>query len=506
MYVLMKRATQHRAIYCYGILSLWIFLMIAGTYKFANFDNVMSTWLRKPQTLPAAQAQKRLRDLKRRNLLKSCNLLEDLTLGSEGESDENYNLEGVILLLRHGDRGPLSHLRNISSVDCGIKTEESSKEFELYRQIVSNISYKLPQSSMLSFFLSHIQNSPQSPLLPSSPECELGQLTPSGIVQLMKLGQLLRSRYASRLALADKNVTSEDIAVYSTAYKRTIQSVLAFLTTFLNVDDFFKVVHLRESKSLLFCFNDCACHASEVYQKRYRAEVSKFYKNHPSVIKLVRKLSNIVFEVPDSMQNSDPYVLKDGLLTFLCHEANLPSYNLRNVRKEQVTTVFNYINQETRVAVQSQALKMSFLLRSYGFLKDIVSQMLRIISEKKPRMIIYSGHDKTIKYISAAFGILNQFTALPPYASRFMIEVYSFDEKTETDIFSVRKKYFFRLLFNGQDFTDQVTFCKTNFQKDGANNSNFVVCPIESIIRYLHDDYFMIFNATNYKDACAVPT
>jgi hypothetical protein len=74
----------------------------------------------------------------------------------------------------------------------------------------------------------------------------------------------------------------------------------------------------------------------------------------------------------------------------------------------------------------------------------------------------------------------------------------------------VSRDYFFRLLFNGQDVTNQIHFCNK-----GSSAATYLVgsrkkgvqahlCPIESIIRFLHDDYFTIFNATNMKDACII--
>ena len=63
------------------------------------------------------------------------------------------------------------------------------------------------------------------------------------------------------------------------------------------------------------------------------------------------------------------------------------------------------------------------------------------------------------------------------------------------------KKFFFRLVFNGNDVTYRVKFCA---------NTNLVVtvkgalCSFESLIRFLHDDYFSIFNSVNFKEACTI--
>lgn len=82
-------------------------------------------------------------------------------------------------------------------------------------------------------------------------------------------------------------------------------------------------------------------------------------------------------------------------------------------------------------------------------------------------------------------------------------------------------EFYFRIVYNGKDLTNRIHFCKTStsvtsLQNDGrlggigrGGNSGKrkssrvpVLCPIESIIRFLHDDYFTPFNVTNLKDAC----
>lgn len=88
------------------------------------------------------------------------------------------------------------------------------------------------------------------------------------------------------------------------------------------------------------------------------------------------------------------------------------------------------------------------------------------------------------------------------------------------------KDYFFRLVFNGRDLTNHIVCCRhggstivnphshhSTRGDDGdpslnvsssshrKNNSSYL-CPIESIVRFLHDDYFVPFNASNFKDAC----
>lgn len=88
------------------------------------------------------------------------------------------------------------------------------------------------------------------------------------------------------------------------------------------------------------------------------------------------------------------------------------------------------------------------------------------------------------------------------------------------------KDYFFRLVFNGRDLTNHVVCCRhggstvvhpyfhhgshgedidpaLNISSSSHRRTNSsYLCPIESIVRFLHDDYFVPFNASNFKDAC----
>ena len=61
------------------------------------------------------------------------------------------------------------------------------------------------------------------------------------------------------------------------------------------------------------------------------------------------------------------------------------------------------------------------------------------------------------------------------------------------------------VVFNGHDVTQQIDFCEggksLRVTRDSRGNKADL-CPIENIIRFLHEDYFGPLNATNFKDAC----
>lgn len=332
-----------------------------------------------------------------------------------GQVKDSFHLEGVLILLRHGDRGPLTHVRDISLINCAANTHP---QFPAYETYLDNLTGTPQLSQLLGPFHGF-------PLLPHK-SCSLGQLTHVGVSQLLALGESLRAAYVDKLSLF--NATSPaDIVVYSTKYRRTLQSALAFLYAFLS-PELLHNVNLKETPSLQFCFEDCACPISEVFFKKFNSEKSRQLNLHPAVLKLVNTASMIVYEAFERNLANDPHSLQDALLAYICHGAKLPCSTDKSsatscVHSEQVSGLVSYIEWEARQYSRSPVLRRGCLLRAYGMIRNIVSHLVRIISERKPKLVVYSGHDKTILYLATALGITSDSTYLSHYASRFIIEV-----------------------------------------------------------------------------------
>ena len=168
----------------------------------------------------------------------------------------DYKLDGVIILFRHGDRGPLAHLgrHNISHINC----HESHPE---YSNLIKFTSETMPKLNGYSQFIGPFHSFPK---VTNGNRCNLGQLTPTGTVQLLKLGQLIKSTYQSSLfSNLFQNESSGSgslrVTAYSTRYRRTLQSLVAFLYGLLGPKLLVPSVTIRESQSSTFCFNDCSC-------------------------------------------------------------------------------------------------------------------------------------------------------------------------------------------------------------------------------------------------------
>ncbi|XP_033337634.1 2-phosphoxylose phosphatase 1 [Megalopta genalis] len=513
---MVRLSYQHRAFYCYVILSVWIFLLVAGMYKYIGIDEKSSIQARVlGNDVSVREYPRNLKaDVKTKKIFRFCNPPNEIIAESEGKLDGNLTLGGVLVFIRHGDRGPLGHVRNISVVNCG-GDFASTPELEIVYQNYVNFLQNISSYSRTAWaqFLGPFHGFPMLPA--NSKDCRIGQLTTLGVSQLLKTGIVLRNAYYHKLNLGNGTVSGRDVVVYSTRYRRTVQSAVALLYALLETDGFQNLakISMQESQSYAFCNTDCACPAAERFFKQHVKEMSDHLKSHPAVGELIRQASNAVFEIPDQAQTMDPNTLKDALLTYVCHGASLPCVDLEAqricVKTEHVTGLFAYSEWESKQVAKSSNRRKYGLLRAYGLLRNIVSYMLRIISEAKPKIVLYSGHDKTLEYLATALGIFSDKLAMPHYASRFVIEVYRLNSRNENHVAS---DFYFRVIVNGKDFTQKIPFCRNaNFYSASYTERSDTdrvrkdskLCPIETIIRQLHDDYFGPFNATNFKDACS---
>lgn len=185
------------------------------------------------------------------------------------------------------------------------------------------------------------------------------------------------------------------------------------------------------------------------------------------------------------------------------------------IRKEHVMSLFAYLEWTYRQEIKNINNRKRGLLLAYGLIHNIVQNMIRMISENKPKFVLYSGHDKTLQALILALGLNNYQHYNIQYASRMIFEVYRkkdlLDEFKFTKRRAVAQDFYFRVVYNGEDLTSFLSFCKkrTNIAMkvvhpiDDVKIYNTYLCSIENIVRFIHDDYFASFNASNFKDACS---
>ncbi|XP_056629623.1 2-phosphoxylose phosphatase 1 [Diorhabda sublineata] len=476
------RMPQSKAIHCYMLMSLWILLIIVGIYKFLETKKSPQ----EPENILSTSYTNLAIDAKTKRIFKICNFPEEIVTGDEGAIRENkWILKGLLILIRHGDRGPLQHIKKISSINCGTENSQLLSSYKAYLQNQS-LSGKISWVGQGPF-----HGFPYLPIHPS--QCHLGQLTMQGVSQLLNLGNLLKQKYLEVWSKV-KSLKSSEVVIYSTRYRRTFQSVLAFLFGLIPVDTLEKLV-MHESQSMSFCFKDCGCPVTEKLYKNVKKSISHQLHSHPAVAALAVSTGNSLFSINGEpvTANTDPHFVRDALLTFVCHRNGFPCDGPINcIRRQNVVGIFAYTDWVNYQKWRNVYWKRYCLLKSYGLVRHIVQQMLQMVSNSGPYLVVYSGHDHTLEQLSTALGLQND-PFLLRYAARIVFEVYQQNEGIDNT-----QGIYFRLLSNGKDITRQVSFCKNIVNVSTKVN----LCKIEDIVRFLHDDYFSSLNVTNFKDAC----
>lgn len=167
------------------------------------------------------------------------------------------------------------------------------------------------------------------------------------------------------------------------------------------------------------------------------------------------------------------------------------------IEPSHVSAVMSYTLWQGKRDFRHPFTRQQGVLRAYGLLRNIVGNILKMVSGHHTKFVLYSGHDHTLQFLLAALGVASADVGpFIPFAARLAIEVYRSDKNDEN---------YFRVVYNGRDVTQQLDVCEggksLRVNRDSRGNKADL-CPIENIIRLIHDDYFGGLNATNFREAC----
>lgn len=210
--------------------------------------------------------------------------------------------------------------------------------------------------------------------------------------------------------------------------------------------------------------------------------------------------------------------LLDSLLLYVCHNAPLPCKTRKSrshhrqkdcVTLDQLQKLVDLIESENQRLKETSEYYQHSLLISYGLMKEILSLALHMTSsgtnqneQSRGRVAVFSGHDKTLQGLLGALNVLSgqDDLNLPPYASRFIIEIYRKITLPESSV----RKHFLRFVYNGDNITHRVSFCRNTSSVTSQSGQIFHLCPLESLVRFFHDSYFDAFpkSVVNFRDAC----
>lgn len=101
-----------------------------------------------------------------------CNPIDNIKRKDDGGIIDGWHLQGVLLLIRHGDRGPMAHVRGINNINCG---DDNSLLLHKYKTFLANTTAGVPAGHSMWMKTGPFHS---FPLLPAySKSCHLGQLT-----------------------------------------------------------------------------------------------------------------------------------------------------------------------------------------------------------------------------------------------------------------------------------------------------------------------------------------
>ncbi|XP_071946219.1 2-phosphoxylose phosphatase 1-like [Antedon mediterranea] len=435
-------------------------------------------------------------------LLGYCNPPEVPTTGKEGLVVPGYSLESVHILIRHGDRTPLESngMGSSADINCNLMIVSETlpdKMFELlatdfneWKELLRKedelmLSDMKLKSSLQKSAVSTLNMNYVSALLTDSNKCRTSQLTPSGWRQHLAIGDFLRKVYTPHKLFNPQAIDHKDIMnLQTTSFSRTMQSAIALLYGLLPEDQILKTPPMKIARALNFCYGaSCNCPAAQQLLNTVSSEKAKHKTDNSYTREISKGIKKVLYDkTPNSPKLPHFFALLDHFTSFLCHGEKLPCGPTKCIELDQVQQVFQYVDkleQDLKAHEDTTSMKHARLFM-YPLLKDIADAIAR--NKTDHRFSLYSGHDLTITPFLAILG-LSDFR-WPNYASRIVIEAWS-----------KAKMVFIRVLYNGDDMTSNVSFCRNKLNQDG-------LCPLNKLLDFVNKQNFVLFESKSYKKAC----
>ena len=392
----------------------------------------------------------------------------------------------VHILIRHGDRSPMNGIPSYpnSKINCQLHPAR----FPHPR--LHDFSNKMSQVTLDGASSSAAK---RLGLFPNHKYCEGAQLTGTGTIQQILNGEFLQQVYMSQWGLFSPH--GYDVLVKSTDYSRTYQSAVALLFGLLPKLDMSKMkIHVVPNTQL--CSTQflnspmCKCMAAKKLQKVVQSEYAKRTHNnslHAAIRGEVATLLNV-------RSSRLPWIaaIVDVVLGDVCHKEELPCFPQTGkcLNWPLIGKMWQFLDYNGREQNENSLanIKLQRLLM-HPLMVEISQRLANVTRGIAPRrFVLYSGHDTTVMPLAVALGIHDGIW--PPYATRLVIELYS-----KHSVASNKRKYYVRVLFNGQDRTRLLRFCH-----DYLNTEH--MCPLQRFQDFVNIENIQFFNAKSYADAC----
>jgi len=280
------------------------------------------------------------------------------------------------------------------------------------------------------------------------------------------------------------------VLIRGTISSRTFQSAVAFMHGFAPELDMSQISALQMAENNTLCTqqtgHQCACTAiNSEFLSTFAVPFglrSITSRNRPALQRIAARLGATVGELPRLTH------VFDVTMTHFCHGQAVDCLDSLFVRD-----AFDTIEEAGRLAVSDEVYQRFARLKIQPLLYEIAHRMKHqsdFSDMLSPKFVLYSGHDSTVEPMAAAIGVSNG--NWPRYASRLVFELYAPTNDASADTVAG-----IRVLYNGQDVTRLLSFCK------GVISN---VCPLKAFFDFVNDSKFSGGpGQTGYTEACKNP-
>lgn len=369
-------------------------------------------------------------------------------------------------MTRHGDRAPLTQFSaHLTTPFCGLWKEEDFALYAEYEKMLNSESKQNVLPDVLKRFRQ----------LPPNDKCRPGHLTMLGVVQLLRLGRMLRNIYEDIFPFDDQ---STEFFLYTTTFARTYQSGLAFLHGIMD-PKIASELSFMGTENVNFCSESwCRCPNFDKFNGDFYHEQGEYYrKSGKHVIYTIEKMNHIL----KTNVIMDAVMCFDSMMAYACHREPLPCLANGDCVTKDMLDMLNsfiirrYFDLHTKIAGSNKFFLEAFpIMARWQKLLDSLKE-----HAEKRSFQYFSGHDVSIAPLLAVLGVFDGH--IPPYASNLRVEMI---EKIETS------KMYLRFIYNGDDLTKRIKLCDGNLVQFGK----YYLCDAEQFTKYIRQ-----FLNTNFQ-------
>lgn len=324
------------------------------------------------------------------------------------EKLENYKLELVQILFRHGKRTPITKLHFMDeeeplNLEFGYQVPEWNNGAEMlltFPNVDENNQFSLYQKIYESN-KQYLKGSVNS-----------GMLTKQGVQQLHDIGKNLRENYIEKTKFLSSNFDPKELYVRSTDFDRTLQSAMSLLNGLypLNTRNG-KFIHIltrdRKTENIYPSYSNCKKLTQVGKANKSHSSYKEFLQKHHKEIEMFKNLLKTKY-TPESWHN-----------TLQCHILNeipLPHY----ISQEFINLMEMRANEEVSYVFTKEAS----VLGMGRFLNEIVNNFKRkTMKVDERKLYLYSGHDTSIIPLLTSLDIFDG--RFPPVGTTLIFELYS---------------------------------------------------------------------------------